>query len=162
MLTDTDLSDLQTKYAPAIAAGIGSILVDPRDREEAEADAVVMAWRHRTELRVGPGLGAWIRTAARWAALGIARRRRLPAGRIPDWLDDWGCIELVDRGPSPEAWTVLSEAVGRIPEPERAAMLLAAGGHGLRPIGRALGVSHDTAWRRARSGRRRLAAALGD
>lgn len=162
MLTDDNLADLQTRYAAAIDAGIGSILRDRRDREEAAADAVLAVWRHRDELHLA-SLGAWIRKAARWAALSMARRQRAREVRIPAWSGDWGWIPLAEPDPGPEARVVLQEALAEVPAPERQAVLLVAvGGYGVRAAGRLAGVSHDTAWRRVRAARWRLAASLAD
>jgi RNA polymerase sigma-70 factor, ECF subfamily len=156
-----DAEALDEFYAASfrrLVAQVHALIGDRDEAQECVQEAFVRAWSHRGRLDRDRAPEAWVRTTA--YRLAVSRwRRTMRSRRDPD-----RALQPVRQGapPDPER-LALVEALRRLPEPQRRALVL----HhvcdlSVRAVAAEIGVPEGTVKARLSRGRIALLALLGD
>lgn len=154
-----DEQEFDDFYTASFARLTGQLYAMIGDRDEAQEcvqEAFVRAWAHRRKLDQAEHPEAWVRTTA--YRLAVSRWRRTLLGRRPS---DRAVAPPTETAPVDERRIALVQALGRLPEAQRQALVL----HHLcdlpvAAVAREVGVPEGTIKARLSRGRAALAALL--
>jgi RNA polymerase sigma factor (sigma-70 family) len=153
---DRAFADLVRACQDMAVAYAASILGDYHLAEDAAQEAFVEAHRQLASLRDPGAFPAWFRTILFKHCDRLTRRKRHPVAELPEYLasSEPSAHDVME---SRETSSALHEAITRLPETERTAVLLYyMAEHSHAAIGAFLGVTANTVKTRLYSARRRL------
>lgn len=131
---------LHQRRAYAVAR---AIVLTHEDAEDAVQDGFLHAYRALDRFRSDQPFGAWLNRIVANAALDIVRRRKV---RDADELPETVALPFRDPGESDELRRRLGESLGRLPDRQRAVIVLHdVEGYTHGEIGQMLGIPEGTA-----------------
>ena len=138
-----------------------AVLHNTADAEEVAQDAFLRAHRNAGRLRDGRSFREWLVRITFRMALDRARAMRRRERRETDWVRSRPDVSAEDAAASGEMRRRVREALDKLPEKFRLALILTAiEGHSLEEVAEMLGVPEGTVKSRLHFGRKQLAEQL--